>query len=107
MEYQKTIKKLIEFSGIGLHTGQKTRVVLHPAKADHGIIFERSDTHSSVRIPGLNSYVVDTRFSTTIGKGGITIATIEHLMSALWGCGVDNVLVRVEGPEIPIMDGSS
>ena len=107
MQMQNTLKKQVHFQGVGLHTGSQVTVTVKPALENHGIVFMRTDVEPSVRIPALSSYIVDTTLSTTIGKDGVTIATIEHLMAALWGLGVDNALVEVEGPEIPIMDGSS
>ena len=107
MNFQKTIRKAISFKGVGLHSGATVEVVLKPAPADSGITFVRTDGAQKVSIPALNQYVVDTTLSTTIGKKGVTIQTIEHLMAALWGLDIDNVEVEVCGPEIPILDGSS
>jgi len=107
IHYQKTVKKRVQFSGIGLHSGQQSTVTLKPAKVDTGIQFVRTDVTPNVRIPALNSYVVETRLSTHVAKEGVRVMTVEHIMSALWGLGVDNVVVEVSGPEIPILDGSS
>ncbi|MEK7791082.1 MAG: UDP-3-O-acyl-N-acetylglucosamine deacetylase, partial [Deltaproteobacteria bacterium] len=109
MVYQRTIKSEIQFKGIGLHTGKEATVTLKPAKPDRGIVFFRTDLADlgEVRIPALNRYVTDTALSTTIGRNGIKIATIEHLMAAVWGMGIDNLKIEVSGPEIPILDGSS
>src|SRR3989338_10450822 len=107
MNFQKTIRKAITFKGIGLHSGATTEVILKPAPGDSGITFVRTDVPRKVLIPALNQYVVDTMLSTTLGKNGVTIQTIEHLMAALWGLDIDNVEIEVCGPEIPILDGSS
>lgn len=109
MHYQRTIRSAIQFKGIGLHSGKEAVVTLKPAKPDRGIVFYRTDVGGgdSVRIPALNRYVTDTELSTTIGRHGVKIATIEHLMAALWGMGIDNLKIEVSGPEIPILDGSS
>lgn len=107
MDNQISIKKSVQFSGIGLHTGKVVTVTLHPGKPDSGIVFIRTDVSPHARIPALNSYVVDTRLSTNLGKDGVTIATVEHLMSAVWGLGIDNLEVEINGPEVPILDGSS
>lgn len=107
MNFQKTIRKEITFQGIGLHSGEETQVTLKPASADHGITFIRTDRDQKISIPALNQYVLDTTLSTTIGKNGVTVQTIEHLMATLWGLDIDNVEIEVCGPEIPILDGSS
>lgn len=106
---QRTLKQSVEFSGVGLHSGRPVRMVLHPARPDHGIVFVRSDiTDRNNVIPALYDYVVDTKLCTVIGnEAGARVGTIEHLMAALRGCGVDNVLVEIDGPEVPVMDGSS
>lgn len=107
VDYQTTLKKQVEFSGIGLHSGKMTRVRLYPAKFDTGIVFVRKDVTPSIMIRALNSYVIDSKLSTTLGREKASVATVEHLMSALWGMGVDNILIEVEGSEVPILDGSS
>ncbi len=107
MTFQTTIKNPLELSGIGLHSGIQTTVTLRPATAGTGIIFHRTDLKPAVSIEALAANVVNTRLSTTIGKQGSTVATIEHIMSALRGCGIDNVHININGPEVPIMDGSA
>lgn len=106
---QRTLKQDISFEGTGLHSGRHVRVTMRPAASDHGIIFRRidaDDTHNV--IPALWHHVVDTRLCTMIGnQAGLTVGTIEHLMAALRGCGVDNVVIDIDGPEVPVMDGSS
>lgn len=105
MIVQRTLDHSIRCSGIGLHSGRKIELVLHPAAEDSGITFIRSDL--GVEIPARASYVTDTRLCTTIGRGDAHISTVEHLLSALAGLGVDNARIEVSGPEVPIMDGSS
>jgi UDP-3-O-[3-hydroxymyristoyl] N-acetylglucosamine deacetylase len=107
MAYQKTIKNKVTFSGIGLHSGRETEVTLRPAEAGTGIVFHRIDMTPPVSIEASAANVVNTRLSTTIGKSGAVVATIEHLMAALRGCGIDNAHVDINGPEVPIMDGSA
>ncbi|MHB8881319.1 MAG: UDP-3-O-acyl-N-acetylglucosamine deacetylase [Thermodesulfovibrionales bacterium] len=105
MRSQRTIKNAISFEGIGLHTGIHSRVTLNPASRDSGITFIRTDKPMVVKAHV--GSVIDTAFATTIGHNGVKIKTIEHLMAALAGLGIDNVTIEVEGPEIPILDGSS
>lgn len=107
MAFQKTIKNKVYINGIGLHSGQQTSVTLRPAEAGTGIVFHRTDISPSVSIEAIAANVVNTRLSTTIGKDGVVVATIEHLMAALHGCGIDNVHIDIDGCEVPIMDGSS
>src|SRR3954465_3248546 len=90
-------------SGVGLHTGASVRLTLAPAPADSGIVF----TRDGVEIPAASEFVVDTTMNTSLGRGRVRIGTVEHLMAALAGCGIDNARIEVEGPEIPIADGSS
>ena len=106
---QKTLKGVIGCSGVGLHSGDKISMTLHPAPADSGIVFRRSDiSGGGAEIKASFDSVRDTRLCTTIGnEDGVMISTIEHLMAALAGAGVDNVLVDVVGGEVPIMDGSA
>ncbi|HIP07678.1 MAG TPA: UDP-3-O-acyl-N-acetylglucosamine deacetylase [Mariprofundaceae bacterium] len=102
---QRTLDHAIRCSGIGLHSGKKIKLVLNPAEVDTGIVFVRSDL--GIEIKGHVSSVVDTTLCTTIGHGEATIATVEHIMSALAGLGVDNVRIEVDGAEVPVMDGSA
>ncbi len=104
---QRTLKNVIRATGIGLHSGEKVSITLRPAVADTGIVFRRIDLPQAVDIKVDPYAVSDTRLATCLSKGGATIATVEHLMSALAGLGVDNVYVDVNAPEIPIMDGSA
>ncbi len=107
MIYQRSIKNEVSAIGVGLHSGNKVRIVLKPAKDDSGIIFKRTDMKGSTEIKVAPQAVKETRLSSTIGNGKFKISTVEHLMSALSALGVDNILIEVDGPEIPIMDGSS
>ena len=100
---QRTFKQRASLGGIGLHSGSPVRMTLAPAPADSGIVFARS----GVEIPALAEFVVHTNMNTSLGRGPVRIGTVEHLLAALVGCGIDNARVEVEGPEIPIMDGSS
>jgi len=104
---QKTLKTSVTFSGIGLHSGVKVTMTVNPAPADHGIVFRRTDLDSKPAIPALTDFVTDTSRSTTIERNGARVSTIEHLMASLWHMGVDNALVDINGPEVPIMDGSA
>lgn len=106
MEKQTTIKDKIQLSGKGLHTGQNVNVTLQPAPANSGVVFRRTDIDGTPEIPALVTYVGDTSRGTTLSKNGVRIATIEHLLSALTGLNVDNVIIELDGEEIPILDGS-
>ena len=104
---QRTLKSLIGASGVGLHTGQKVRMTLRPAPADSGIVFRRVDLALPVEIPARAELVGDTRLSSCLVRDGVRVSTVEHLMSALGGLGVDNAYVDLDAPELPIMDGSA
>ena len=106
---QRTLKTSINCSGVGLHSGTKVSMTLNPAPVNGGITFKRTDIAGlGAVIPAKWDHVVDTRMCTTLGNDdGVTIGTVEHLMAALAGCGIDNVLIDVNGEEVPIMDGSS
>ena len=103
---QCTLKQSISAVGIGLHTGRKVKLVMHPAAPDTGIIFRRVDLTPTVELPVRAEAVNDTRLATTLNEGKVVVSTIEHLMSAFNGLGIDNLYVDVDAPEIPIMDGS-
>ncbi len=108
MFFQRTLKKEIACVGIGLHSGVRVRLVLKPAPAGSGIRLQRIEKGRVLAtIPALSAYVVDTSMATTLGRDGVTIGTVEHLLSALAGLGIDNLLIEVHGPEVPIMDGSA
>ncbi|MFI3277915.1 MAG: UDP-3-O-acyl-N-acetylglucosamine deacetylase, partial [Rikenellaceae bacterium] len=107
LDKQQTLKSSICFSGKGLHTGANVNMTVLPAPADYGIVFRRVDIEGAEEIPALSDFVVDTSRGTTIEKDGNRVATIEHILSALWTLGVDNAIVEIDGPETPIMDGSA
>ncbi|MBI2026359.1 MAG: UDP-3-O-acyl-N-acetylglucosamine deacetylase [Deltaproteobacteria bacterium] len=107
MYKQKTIKKVIQLNGKGLHSGKDVELTLSPSPVDYGIVFKRTDLSSSPSIRAHASNVVDTSMATTLGKEGVSIGTVEHLLSALMGLQVDNVHIDVKGPEIPVFDGSA
>lgn len=106
---QQTLKNSIYCSGAGLHSGARVALSLHPAEVDTGILFRRADIEGDdALIQGRFDMVGDTRLCTTLrNEAGVSVATVEHLMAALAGCGLDNVVVEVNGPELPIMDGSA
>ena len=107
MVKQRTLKNAIQASGVGLHTGEKVYMTLHPSAPDTGVVFRRTDLNPMVEIPAQAKNVGDTTLSTTLIKDGTRVSTVEHLMSALAGMGIDNVIVDVSAAEIPIMDGSA
>lgn len=104
---QRTLKNAINATGVGLHTGEKVSLMLRPAPANSGIIFRRVDLKVPVEIAARTENVGDTRLSTTLIKGTVKISTVEHLLSALAGLGIDNAYIDVGAPEVPIMDGSA
>ena len=104
---QRTLKNSIKATGIGLHSGQKVYLTLRPAPVNAGIIFRRVDLDPVVEIPALALNVADTTLSTNIAKDGVRVATIEHLLSALAGLGIDNAYIELSAEEVPIMDGSA
>ncbi len=104
---QRTLKTLVSAAGVGLHTGQKVRITLRPAPADTGVVFRRVDLASPVDLPARADSVGETRLSSCLVRDGVKIYTVEHLMSALGGLGVDNVYVDIDASELPIMDGSA
>lgn len=107
MVKQRTLKNLIRATGVGVHTGEKIYITLRPAPANSGIVFRRVDLNPAVDIPALAENIGDTRLSSCLVKDKVRISTIEHLMSAFAGLGIDNVYVDVSAPEVPIMDGSA
>ncbi len=104
---QRTIGKEFRLTGMGLHTGRTVTVTVRPAPPDSGIAFRRTDRFNIVTQKALAENVSETKRGTTLGSGRHSVATIEHLMSALHGCEVDNVLVELDGGEVPILDGSA
>ena len=104
---QRTLKNAIRATGVGLHTGEKIYLTLKPAPIDTGIIFRRVDLDPVAEIPALAEYVGDTRLSSTLIDGDVRISTVEHLLSAMAGLGVDNAYIELSASEVPIMDGSA
>lgn len=107
MVKQRTLKTVVQATGVGLHTGEKVYLTLRPAPVDSGIVFRRVDLTPAVDIRAEAHAVHDTRLSTCMESNGARVATVEHLMSALAGLGVDNAIVELSSPELPIMDGSA
>jgi UDP-3-O-[3-hydroxymyristoyl] N-acetylglucosamine deacetylase len=104
---QRTLKSAIKTTGVGLHTGARVDLVLRPAAPDTGVVFHRVDLERPVSIRADALHVGDTRLSSSLKQDGVGVSTVEHIMSALAGLGIDNLHVDVAGPEIPIMDGSA
>ena len=104
---QRTLSTIVKASGIGLHTGEKVQISLRPAAENTGIIFRRIDLDPVQQIKASAENVTDTTLGTSIGNNNASIMTVEHLLAAFAGLGIDNALVDLHGPEVPIMDGSS
>ncbi|MEZ5597466.1 MAG: UDP-3-O-acyl-N-acetylglucosamine deacetylase [Pseudomonadales bacterium] len=104
---QRTIRKPVHAIGIGVHSGRKVRISMRPAGENAGITFVRTDTEAPASVPALAQFVSDTTLSTTISSGNVQVATVEHLLSALWGLGIDNLVIELSAEEVPIMDGSA
>lgn len=104
---QRTIKQIVKTVGVGLHSGTKVELTLRPAAADTGIIFRRVDLDPAVDLPATALGVGDTRMASTLAKDGVRVSTVEHLLSACAGMGIDNLYVDLTAEEIPIMDGSA
>jgi UDP-3-O-[3-hydroxymyristoyl] N-acetylglucosamine deacetylase len=107
MIWQRTLKNVIRATGVGLHTGEKVYLTLRPAAPDTGIVFRRVDLDPAVEIRACAENVGDTRLSSTLVQDGVRVSTVEHLLSAFAGLGIDNAYVDVSAPEVPIMDGSA
>jgi len=107
MIYQCTIDRQILIAGTGLHSGRRINMTLRPAEAGTGIIFHRTEGERTVSIEAVSANVVDTRLATVLGKGGLTVSTVEHLLATLAAFGIDNLHIDIDGPEVPIMDGSA
>lgn len=105
MAYRRTLRREVACTGIGLHSGRAVRLRLRPAPADHGIRFLRTDI--GVTIPATLAHIGAQDHATTLRRDGVSIGTVEHLLAALSGLGVDDVLVEVDGPEVPVLDGSA
>jgi UDP-3-O-[3-hydroxymyristoyl] N-acetylglucosamine deacetylase len=104
---QRTLRNSIRASGVGLHTGKKVLMTVRPARVDTGIVFCRTDLSPEARVPARAEYVGETTLGTTLINGEARVATVEHLLSAFAGLGIDNAVVDVNAPEVPIMDGSA
>lgn len=107
MRYQRTIGRVASCEGVGLHTGEPGTLRFIPAPVDTGIIFNHKQDGHKISIRAEASRVISTYFSTTLGRQGVTVKTVEHLLAALAGLRIDNLYIEVEGPEVPIMDGSA
>jgi UDP-3-O-[3-hydroxymyristoyl] N-acetylglucosamine deacetylase len=107
MVKQRTLKNVIRATGVGLHTGEKVHLTLRPAAPDTGIVFRRVDLEPPAEIHACPDNVGDTRLSTTLVNGSVRVSTVEHLLSAFAGLGIDNAYVDLSAPEVPIMDGSA
>lgn len=107
MSYQRTIKRAVSLTGIGLHSGKAASVRLLPASVGRGIQFIRADQENALPVAAHYRNITNTQLATTLGSGSQSISTVEHLLAALQGFGIDNLLVEVDGPEIPILDGSA
>jgi len=103
--YQRTISTWVQFSGIGLHTGMPSFARILPAAPDTGIVFRRTDNGTEIQASVEN--VIETAYATVLASGGARISTVEHFLAALWGMEIDNAVVEVNGPELPILDGSA
>src|SRR5438046_4113234 len=107
MLQQRTLKSLTRAVGVGLHSGQRVELTLRPAQPDTGIVFRRVDLPQPVDIPVSAQAVTDTRLASTISNGGAKVHTVEHLLSACSGLGIDNLIVDITAEEVPILDGSA
>jgi len=106
-EKQKTLKTAVSISGTGLHTGEAATVVIHPAPSNHGYVFKRVDLKGHPTIRSVIDNVSETSRGTTLTENEVSVITVEHLLSALFGLGIDNALIEIDGPEVPILDGSA
>lgn len=106
---QKTLKSAVTFDGLGLHSGQPVRMTVRPAPADHGIVFYRTDVAAQdARVPARWDTVIPSKLCTLVGNAaGVTVSTVEHVAAALAGCAIQNALIEINGPEVPILDGSA
>jgi UDP-3-O-[3-hydroxymyristoyl] N-acetylglucosamine deacetylase len=105
MAYRRTLKKDVGCTGIGLHSGKPVRLALRPAPAEHGIRFRRTDV--GVEIPATLAHLARLDHATTLSRDGVSVETVEHLLSALHALGVDDAIIEVDGPEVPVLDGSA
>lgn len=106
-EFQRTIKKPFTLSGVGVHTGISANLTVRPAQGNHGYVFKRVDLENEPTIKADVDFVTDVSRGTTLTQNGAKVMTVEHLLAALIGSEIDNVLIELDGPEVPILDGSS
>lgn len=104
VHYQATLKEPLVFEGVGIHTGAPSRATVRPAPANTGLVFVLP---GGVEVPALAEYVVETARATVLGRDGATVSTVEHILAALFGMGIDNARIEVTGPEVPVMEGSA
>jgi len=104
---QQTIAEKVSCSGAGLHSGAHAQAVLRPARADSGIVFVRTDIDPRIEVPARAVSLASTNFATSLRRGDVSIGTVEHVLSALYGLGIDNVRIELNGPELPALDGSA
>jgi len=104
---QTTISKEVKIEGLGLHFGKLANLLIKPAKPNTGYVFIRTDIENQPKIQAVAENVIDTARGTTIGKDGISVSTIEHLLATTYALGIDNVVFEIDGPEVPILDGSA
>ncbi|HCM40318.1 MAG: UDP-3-O-[3-hydroxymyristoyl] N-acetylglucosamine deacetylase [Bdellovibrionales bacterium GWB1_52_6] len=107
MAFQQTLKQSITLNGVGLHSGAPVQVTIRPAMPHHGVTFTRTDLPGHPHVVAHYKSIVNTQMATTLGRGQVKISTVEHLLAALFMMGVDNATIEVNGPEIPILDGSA
>ena len=107
MSEEQTIAREFSLEGVGLHSGESTRVTLRPARPGHGVVFVHAGSTPPVRIPARVECVASTQNATTLAAGGVGVSTVEHLLAALWAAGIDDVEIAVEGSEVPVLDGSA
>ncbi|MFQ5465588.1 MAG: UDP-3-O-acyl-N-acetylglucosamine deacetylase [Thermodesulfobacteriota bacterium] len=105
--FEQTLGDIISFSGVGLHCGRDINVCVFPASAGSGITFVRTDLPGSPRVRASAESVVATSYATSLGAAGVTVSTVEHMLAAFYSLGVDNAIVELDGPEVPILDGSA
>lgn len=107
MGHQHTINRTVSISGIGLHTGKIINMILRPAAAGTGVVFHRSEGARVVSIEAVSANVIDTRLATVVGKNGLSVSTVEHVLAAASALGIDNLHIDIDGPEVPVLDGSA
>ena len=107
MNLQRTLRSEVLISGVGVHTGLQIQLKIRPALVNAGIVFMRTDLEGCPSIPATYKNIVCTRLATTLGVGQATVSTVEHILAAFYGMGIDNAIVEVSGPEVPILDGSA